>query len=102
MNTRFGGRQRPHCVVKRWVQFGGEKPALPAPEPPKAEPLPGVKAVAEPSLGEQMNDEIPWNDSPDINVPKAPSPPLQHKPAVAQKPAITRKGITKIAGGRGR
>src|SRR6516165_6585134 len=23
MNTRFGGRQRPHFEVKRWIKFGG-------------------------------------------------------------------------------
>jgi hypothetical protein len=100
MRTKFGGRQRPHFIVKRWVQFGSEKPALAAPaQPPKAESLPGVEAVIEPPLAEQMNDAVPWNDSPDINVPKTPSPP-QHKPAVAQKPTITRKGVQKIAGGR--
>jgi hypothetical protein len=103
MNTRFGGRQRPHFIVKRWVQFGGEKPALAVPtaEPPKAESLPGVKAVAEPSLAEQMNDEIPPFDDPvDIDTPEASSPPIEHKPAAPQKPAITRKGVQKLAGGR--
>jgi hypothetical protein len=31
MNTRFGGRQRPHFVVVRWVALGGGKPAIEAP-----------------------------------------------------------------------
>jgi hypothetical protein len=33
MNTRFGGRQRPDFLIKRWVDLGGgEERALPAPE----------------------------------------------------------------------
>jgi hypothetical protein len=69
MRTRFGGRQRPHFIVKRWVNLGPDEKALPAPEPPalesgatKAEPSPGLKTVEEPSLKEQMNDEIPFDD----------------------------------------
>jgi hypothetical protein len=32
MNTKFGGRQRPHFVIKRWVDLdGNEEEALPAP-----------------------------------------------------------------------
>jgi hypothetical protein len=100
MNTRFGGRQRPHFVVQRWVQFGGDKPALAAPtEPPKTD-LPGTKVVTEPSLSEQMRDEVPWNDSPDIDTPKTASPPMQHKPTAPQKPSINKRGVQKIAGGR--
>jgi hypothetical protein len=71
MNTKFGGRQRPHFVVKRWVQLGDDKPALAAPQPNAtpaieitAEPfkdaaLPGMmKTVNEPSRAEQMGDEV--------------------------------------------
>jgi hypothetical protein len=102
MNTRFGGRQRPHFIVKRWVTFGGEKPALAAPtEPPKD--LPGAKVVAEPSLKEQMNDEVPWNDSPDLNAPPPKIEPLPEpkKSAAPAKPPINKKGVQKFAtGGR--
>ena len=31
MPTRFGGRQRPHFVIKRWISLDGEQNALPAP-----------------------------------------------------------------------
>jgi hypothetical protein len=105
MPTLHGGRQRPHFIIKRWMAFGTEKPALAAApseaEPPKAEPLPGVTTVAEPTLAEQMNDEIPpFDDPPDLNVPKASSPLVQPKPAATQTPSITKKGVQKIAGGR--
>src|SRR6516162_5125008 len=33
MNTRFGGRQRPHFLIKRWVNLGPDEKVLPAPEP---------------------------------------------------------------------
>jgi hypothetical protein len=102
MNT--GGRQRPHFIIKRWIALGGdEKPALAAPpsgtvaEPPKTEPLPGTKTVE----GEQMNDEIPpFDDSPNIDVPKTSSPPVQPKPATPQTPPINKKGVQEIASGR--
>jgi hypothetical protein len=102
MNTRFGGRQRTHLVIKRWTSLdaGGNSVPVPALESSatKAEPSPGVKAVAEPGLSEQVGgDEIPPFDDPIGEILDAPSPPTQHKPAVAQKPTITRKGVQKIA-----
>ena len=34
MNTRFGGRQRPHFVIKRWISFGPDgTAALPSASP---------------------------------------------------------------------
>jgi hypothetical protein len=60
-----------------------------------------LTTVAAPSLSEKMGgDAVPWNDSPDIDVPKAPSPPVQHKPAAPSKPPISKKGGQKIAGAR--
>jgi hypothetical protein len=100
MNTQFGGRQRPHFIVQRWVRLGGgEQPALAAPEPPS---LPGLEVVAEPTMSEQMKDEIEddFDDSPDINAPKPAAVSVQ--PTSAVKPPITKKGVQKIAGGRGR
>jgi hypothetical protein len=85
MNTRFGGRQRPNFLIKRWIQLGGGQSILPA-EPPKTLPPTTVegtldmyaagfsttvpaqsetapptqpKTVKEPSLAEELNDEIP-------------------------------------------
>jgi hypothetical protein len=91
MNTRFGGRQRPHFKIVRWVRLGGEGgevEALPPPAPPagaqqqldrfakpaqQAEPELPLTTVKEPSLKEEMNDEIPeYLDKP---TEKA-SPPL--------------------------
>ncbi|MGB9388823.1 MAG: hypothetical protein WCB70_02345 [Xanthobacteraceae bacterium] len=110
MNTRFGGRQRPHFVIVRWITLGAdEKAALPAP----------AREVKEPTLAEEMRDQIPdsadqgapWDDAlpADLQPPGEPAieaaakasetPPP--KPA-AQKPRITKKGVQKTAAGRGR
>jgi hypothetical protein len=118
MNTRYGGRQRPHFVIKRWVLLGPSEAALPAPEGPR--PLSSsaaekstaetpaaieLRTVKEPTLAEEMGDAIPTFDDPLPNLggtqaaPNAPVPP--RKPA-AQKPQMTKRGIQKIAGGRGR
>jgi hypothetical protein len=60
MNTRFGGRQRPHFQIKRWISFGPDGTALPAPAP-AAKALPsGAHAVEEPTLREEMDDDIPF------------------------------------------
>jgi hypothetical protein len=72
MRTRFGGRQRPHFIVKRWIVLdGGEGTALPAPanqgprpiEPAKAEAVPGQepRTVEPPSRKEELDDEIPFD-----------------------------------------
>lgn len=82
MNTKFGGRQRPHFVIKRWISFGPEgTAALPPASPPSLQPpasppssprkaaaapdhldkvLQGAHVVEEPTLHEELNDEIPW------------------------------------------
>src|SRR5262249_36906747 len=79
MNARFGGRQRPHFEVKRWIRFGGGGEPLavagppPVPDrssapataddsptktPPEQES--GVQTVDPPSAKEVTKDEIPW------------------------------------------
>jgi hypothetical protein len=80
MPTQYGGRQRPHFEISRWVTFGGngdvlpetDSPALPEPKavkkPSEMNPttasaraaLRGLKSIAEPGLGEEMDDKIPW------------------------------------------
>jgi hypothetical protein len=103
MPTQYGGRQRPHFIVPRWVSLGSGKPALVAPpsetvaEPPKAEPLPGMQTVEHPSLSEQMGDEVPFNDSLDIDMTKATSPPGQPT-TTTRKPAVTKAGVQKVSG----
>lgn len=52
MKTKFGSRQRPHLVIVRWIELGGDNAAaLPA-------PAAGGAAVAEPTLAEEMNDSV--------------------------------------------
>jgi hypothetical protein len=119
MNTKFGGRQRPHFLVQRWVRMGGDpRPALPAPEPPKPtpltqrpaepttgiRPLAGLQTVDAPSMAEVMNDGMPAWDSenpapPDPSPAPAPTSPATapstpRKPAAASRPA--KSGIRKV------
>jgi hypothetical protein len=61
MNTRFGGRQRPHFIVKRWVDLGGGgATALPASPPPTPLVGRGAATVEPVTLGEETDDEIPF------------------------------------------
>jgi len=84
MRTKFGGRQRPHFLIKRWIALGDGDRALPAPDPstapqstqaqlehfagtpetvapPSAPPLPEARVVEPPSLKEEAGgDEIPF------------------------------------------
>jgi hypothetical protein len=77
MKTRFGKRQRPHFVIKRWISFGPEgTAALPPASPPSLQPpapssqgvspaqsnnvMPsGTLVVEEPTLHEELNDSLP-------------------------------------------
>jgi hypothetical protein len=56
MNTRFGGRQRPHFEIVRFVAFGGPEGGGAALIDKPAEP----KTVAPPSAAEAVNDSIPY------------------------------------------
>jgi hypothetical protein len=72
MKTRFGGRQRPHLLIKRWIALGGggtlalaSTPALAPPNTTEApnhlqdkEPI-RAHPVEPPSLSEEMNDKVP-------------------------------------------
>ena len=73
MPTQWGGRQRPHLIIKRWVRFndGGNRLALsesdnsalvansnqPAQQPVNDN---SMQTVEEPSLREVTKDEIPY------------------------------------------
>ena len=67
MPTKYGGRQRPHFEVVRWIGFdtgeGGD--ALSAPKPALAggaaatPEIPPWSEVEEPSLKEELNDDLP-------------------------------------------
>jgi hypothetical protein len=99
--NRFGGRQPPHFVIKRWVSLGGEGgqvEALPPPTTKERQPdlfanepaqqsqsdLPLIK---EPSLAEEMDDEIPDFESEKAESPKAAAPPLSNPRRNLKKPA---------------
>jgi hypothetical protein len=76
MRTKYGGssggRQRPHFNVVRWIGFdgGGGGDALPAPKPAleggaaaksETSESPPWNEVEEPSLREELNDDLPDN-----------------------------------------
>jgi hypothetical protein len=92
MKTRFGGRQRPHFKIVRWVRLGvegGEVEALPPPASPTTQTsaqldLPLVK---EPSLKEDLNDEIPSFENEEAKVVKAPPPHPTARRDLKKKPA---------------
>jgi hypothetical protein len=96
MNTRFGGRQRPHFQIRRWIKHGGEGgqvEALPPPTPspqqaPAQSELP-LNEVKQPSLAEEMDDEIPDFESEKAESPKAAAPPLPTPRRNPKKPAKT-------------
>ena len=61
MNTAYGGRERPHLEIKRWIIFGGPGSALPAPNAPAIEAAPssaGMQTVEKPTAKEVTGDEI--------------------------------------------
>jgi hypothetical protein len=66
MNTKYGGRQRPHFEVVRWIGFDESSgPALSERKPTSAggatakSEAPPWKEVSEPSLKEELNDDLP-------------------------------------------
>jgi hypothetical protein len=58
MKTRFGGRNRPHLEIKRWISFGDAGPALPQTAPLPLQDKSGARVVEEPTLREELNDSI--------------------------------------------
>ena len=100
MNTKWGGRQRPHFKIVRWVSLGsegGQVEALPPPTSKERQPdlfanepaqqsqsdLPLIK---EPSLAEEMDDKIPDFESEKAESPKAAAPPLSTPRRNVKKP----------------
>jgi hypothetical protein len=90
--TSHGGRFRPHFVA-RWVRLGGdggEVEALPSPaHPTTSQPELPLNEVKEPSLAEDMNDEIPDFESKNTESPKVAAPPLPTPRRNLKKPAKT-------------
>lgn len=60
MKTKFGGRQRPHFEIVRWVYLGDDGNALPVAEKPRPQLQagPAEHVVEEPSTKEIMNDKV--------------------------------------------
>jgi hypothetical protein len=87
MPTAFGGRQRPHFEIKRWVSFGPDEKALPAPLGPKQNGPGQLCTVGPPTLAEEMNDEIPSFDERQDNGASD-----QH-----EQRRVTKRGVTKVA-----
>jgi hypothetical protein len=96
MNTKWGGRQRPHFKIVRWVgSEGGQVEALPPPSPlptaaqTTAQPELPLKEVKEPSLAEDLDDEVPDFGSGNAESPKAATaaPPLPNPRRDLKKPA---------------
>jgi hypothetical protein len=103
MKTRFGGRQRPHFVIVRWIMLGAEEKA--------ALPAPAQEEVKEPTLAEELNDEIPdfGAQAPMAEAPKTPEPetaapetPATPPKSASPKPQTTKRGVQKITGNRRR
>src|SRR5262249_14050944 len=60
MNTAYGGRERPHLEIKRWITFGGGGRLL-ASNTPVIETTPnsvGIQTVEKPTAKEVTGDEI--------------------------------------------
>jgi hypothetical protein len=80
MKTKWGGRQRPHFKIVRWVRLGGEAGVEVAALPPATTP------VQEPSVSEDLNDALPDDLAPP-------------KPAKASKAAFNRKRTNTLEAG---
>jgi hypothetical protein len=68
MPAGYGGRQRPNFAIQRWISFGGDTAALPAPSAGVAAALDNFAQADEaktaepekkPTVGEEMGDSIP-------------------------------------------
>jgi hypothetical protein len=72
MNTRFGGRQRPHFLIKRFVNMGGEE-----------KPLPATALALEQSTTEPAEKT-------------AEAPAAKAEPSVTKPTRTTKRGVTRI------
>jgi hypothetical protein len=117
MNTKWGGRQRPHFEIARWVSLGsesGQVEALPPPPPPKPadESAPQTTSqaelplneVKEPSLAEEINDEIPDFGNETAEAKASPSLPnarrnLKKQPAKTSAKTTGKRRLTNLDAG---
>jgi hypothetical protein len=59
MRTRFGGRQRPHFNIKRWMNLGNDGTAVPAADTPLLANQ-GAQEVEAPTAKEVTGDSVPF------------------------------------------
>jgi hypothetical protein len=67
MNTRFGGRPRPHFEIVQWITLDPDGGMIPTDDPRQLPPVikpanaePELRTVDPPSVSEELNDEIPY------------------------------------------
>jgi hypothetical protein len=85
MQTKFGGRQRPHFLIKHWITMGNggeERALLPAPAAPSLAPGQAAENSADESA------EAPANTIAPVELTAATKP--------ATKMRTTKRGITRI------
>jgi hypothetical protein len=58
MKTRYGGRQRPHFQIVRWVRLGGEGAGEAAALPAPAQPVAADSPPLVPGPTEDLNDSV--------------------------------------------
>jgi hypothetical protein len=105
MKTKWGGRQRPHFKIVRWVRLGDEGSEVEAlPPPTTAQSDVPLSTVEEPTLAEELNDEIPSFENEEAKGAQA-SPPrptdrrdLKKKSAKASVKASSKKPSNLLAG----
>lgn len=91
MNTKWGGRQRPHFLIKRWVNLGADEKMLPAPgptsppasaqealdyfaaEPSAEQPKPVPRTVEEPTKRKTTKRGVTRIDVPALKTVEEPS-----------------------------
>jgi hypothetical protein len=59
MQTKFGGRERPYFEIKDWYWPNKDDKIEAAQSPPKSLP-PALQQVPEPTLKEELRDELPY------------------------------------------
>jgi hypothetical protein len=89
MRTRFGGarggRQRPHFIIKQWMQLGGGSssggPELPAPSP---SPVPPPNPTAQPAPQSDLQQRLARSPA----APAAPVAPTQPGLPTVEEPSL--------------
>jgi hypothetical protein len=99
--TGFGGRQRPFFKIVRWVRLGGQSketefvpgPTTPQVAPPAAQVDLPLAEVAEPTLKEELNDNIDDILNAVDETPAAPpaKPAPKTAPSTAAKAPVKRR-----------